>query len=475
MNNKSGRRSFHERLDHFISKLRTDILNGTRQAGAYLPSESTLAKQFQLSNKSVRKGLELLVEEGLIVKIDRVGSMVTNAVQEKIRINFGCNSTLSDDFLVEEMLVEFHRLNPGIHVNPITLNSLEHVQSAQEMMDSGFLDVVTFNSVQFQEMVERGIHQMLEPLDHNSELYPIALDAFSHKEQFYAYPLSFSPVVLCYNRTHFQEAGIAEPDSYWTWNDLIHAAEKLSEARKRHSVYFVPASENRYSVFLLQSGLQVIEDDHNRRMLSPRTAQSLKEYSKLVNNHTIFPKYLAGDHADATIPLFKQEQVSMVLTSYFNLNQLKQSEINYDVSPLPTLERRDPQKSLQITIGAGVVSSTKAKDAACKLVEFLVSAEAQKIIRQRTVSIPANKQAAEMDVDDELNRPSRYFMFRELLPTFYHHKELGVPIHVLRRFNRSLNAYWSNMIDEQTLLDELGKWYSEAERTTEPSTDKSLV
>lgn len=465
MNNKSGRRSFHERLDSFVSKIRTDILSGSRQAGTYLPSESSLAKQFQLSNKSVRRGLEQLVEEGLIVKIDRVGSMVTDAVQEKIRINFGCNPTLTSDFLLDDLLAEFHRLNPGIHVNPISLNNFEHVQSAQEMMDSGFLDVVTFNSLQFQEMVERGIHHMLDPLDNDEELYPITLEAFRYGEELYAYPISFSPVVLCYNRAHFEEANLTEPDSYWTWNDLIHAAEKLSETRGRHSVYFVPASENRYSVFLLQGGLNVVEDALKRRTLGPQTANSLKVYSKLVNNHTIFPKYLAGDHDDPTIPLFKQEQVSMVLTSYFNLNQLKDSSLDYDVSPLPTLERRDPQKSLLITIGSGVVKSSKVKDAARKLVKFLVSTEAQTVIRQRTVSIPAKKQIAEMQIKNELNRPSRYLMYRELLPTFYYHRELGIPINVLRRFNRSLNAYWSNMIDEQTLLDELGKWYSEVNQS----------
>lgn len=462
MNNKSGRQSFHERLDRFVGKLRTEILSGTRQAGSYLPSESTLAKQFQLSNKSVRRGLEQLVEEGLIVKIDRVGSMVTDTVQEKIRINFGCNPTLTSDFLLDELLAEFHKKNPGIHVRPITLNNFEHVQSAAEMMDNGLLDVVSFNSLQFQEMVEKDIHQMLDTLDIEDALYPITNEAFKHNERLYAYPISFSPVVLCYNRAHFQEADLSEPDSYWTWDDLINAAAKLSEKRGRHAVYFVPASEYRYSVFLLQSGLDSMEDSSDkRRRLGPQTAHSLEVYSKLVNNHTIFPKYLAGDHEDATIPLFEQEQVSMILTSYFNLNELKHSSLDYDLAPLPRLKRRDPQKTLLITIGTAVVANSREKEAARKLLEFLVSSEAQSLIRERTISIPARKQIAEMQVKDNLNRPSRYLMYRELFPTFFYHRELGIPISVLRSFNKSLNAYWSNMIDEQTLLEELSKWYSE--------------
>jgi len=82
MSHKLERASFQERLDHFVNVIRTEIVNGIREEGTYLPAESALAKQFELSNKSIRKGLEQLVEEGLIVKIDRVGSMVTPRAKE---------------------------------------------------------------------------------------------------------------------------------------------------------------------------------------------------------------------------------------------------------------------------------------------------------------------------------------------------------------------------------------------------------
>lgn len=463
MNSKSGRQSFQERLDRMVGKLRTDILSGIRQPGTYLPSESALAKQFQLSNKSVRRGLEQLVEEGLIVKIDRVGSMVMETAREKIRINFGCNSSLTSDFMLDELLVEFHRLNPGIHVRPITLNRFDHVQSAGELMDNGLLDVVSFNSLQFQEMVESGFDSLLEPLEKDTSLYPIANEAFIHQDQLLAYPISFSPVVLCYNRAHFREAGLPEPDSYWTWEDLIDAAVKLSERRGRHAIYFVPASENRYSVFLLQSGLDCVEEAEDGG-LAAQTANSLRIYSKLVNNHTIFPKYLAGDYEDATIPLFEQEQVSMILTTYFNLNEIKHLPLDYDLAPLPTLKHRDPQKTLIITIGAAVAANSREKEAARKLVDFLISPEAQRLIRERTVSIPARKSMAEMNVDNDINRPSRYLMYREMFPTFYYHRELGLPIHALKSFRKSLNAYWSNMIDEEELHRELSKWMRQSKQ-----------
>lgn len=457
MNNKSGRQSFRERLDHMVDKLRTDILSGIIQPGAFLPAESLLAKQFGLSNKSVRRGLDVLVQENLIIKIDRVGSMVMESVQERIRIHFGCSASLSKDFLLDALIAEFHRLHPGIHILPLALNDFDHVNSALEMINNGILDALSLNSTQFQEMAENGTVDLLEALEPDPALYPIASEAFYHQELLYAYPISFSPVVLCYNKAHFREADLPEPDSYWTWDDLVQAARQLSEKRGRHAVYFVPASENRYSVFLLQSGIHTVSSGQEGQTLSPETANSLSIYSRLVNNHQIFPKYLAGNHEDETLSLFVQEQVSMILTTYFNLNEFKELNLEYDLAPLPTLKPKDPQKTLLVTIGAAVVGNSRQKEAARQFVGFLSSPEAQRIIRERTVSIPARKRIAEMAVEDQLNRPSRYLMYRELFPTFSYLKDLGLPIAVLKSFRKLLNAYWSRMIDEATLHDELGR------------------
>ncbi|WP_128658934.1 extracellular solute-binding protein [Paenibacillus sp. 598K] len=457
MTNKPGRHSFRERLDYMIDKLRTDILSGVLQAGAYLPAESTLAKQFQLSNKSVRKGLDTLVQESLIVKIDRVGSMVLDVAQERIRIHFGCSASLSQDFLIDELIAAFHRQHPGIHVFPVTLNDFNHVHSASEMINNGMLDVISLNSTQFQEMTENGLTALLDPLEPDAGLYPIATEAFLAQGVMYAYPISFSPVVLCYNRSHFREAGVPEPDSYWTWDDLIEAAETLSQRLGKHAVYFVPASENRYSVFLLQSGLHTVTDATGRPTLSADTAKSLSVYSGLVNNHRIFPKYLAGDHEDETISLFVNGQVSMVLATYFNLNAFKNLALDYDLAPLPTLKPRDPQRMLMITIGAAVAANSRQKEAARQFVRFLASEEAQSLIREKTVSIPARKLVAESPASSELNRPSRYLMYRELLPAFFYHSELGLPIDALRRFRKLLNAYWSELIGEEELHEEMSK------------------
>ncbi|WP_136608525.1 extracellular solute-binding protein [Paenibacillus dokdonensis] len=453
MSYKSDRPTFHERLDHFVNVIRTDILNGIRQEGTYLPSESALAKQYQLSNKSIRKGLDQLVEEGLIVKIDRVGSMVTPHSRESVTINYGCPLSLTSDFMIDDLIAEFSRRNPGIHVRRITLNPLGYVRSAEEMMQNGLLDVVAFNSSQFQEWNELGLTPLLEELGSDKAIYPITESAFRIEDKVYARPVSFSPVVLCYNKQHFRDADIPEPDSYWSWDDLIDATSQLAKSRGRHGIYFLPASENRYSIFLLQGGKGKKElPDGSSRL---NMLEGLDKLNELINNRLIFPNYWAQGN-DETIRLFAEGQVSTILATYFNLNEFAHMNLEYDICPLPSLHRGDPQKTLMLSIGTALVHHSPSKEAASRFMEFLSSADAQMMIRDKTISIPARKEAAEATGNQGgLNRPSRYSMFREMLPSYAYHKEIGLQMQTLRMFSRFLKEYWSGMIDVNVLYDKL--------------------
>lgn len=459
MSEESVKLSFQQKLDRMIVTLRLEILNGSRSPGSFLPSESSLAKQFQISNKTVRKGLDVLVGEGLIIKIDRVGSMVTKE-RKTVRLHFGCNPTLFEDIALSSLLDAFHARYPLIQVRAIPLDFFGHVTSAREMLASGLLDVVSFNNTQFQELAEEGGEEalsLLEPLKPDRGLYAAAEETFRHEGELYARAVSFSPVVLCYNKAHFREAGLPEPDSSWTWDDLIAASRRLAAFSGRHAVYFVPTSLNRYPLFLLQSGRE--------NPPQAEATEGLRPFTELVNDHTIFPKYFSGTSEDDSLFLFKEERVSMILTTYFGLNAFRDLPLAYDISPVPLLKKGEAQRTLLLSIGAAVSRSSGEKEAARTFAEFLASPEAQGIIGNYRLSIPARRESADEsarqaaagvpEAPDTLKRPSRYAMYRELFPTFRAHQELGIPMALLKEFGRTLKEYWSGMIDDDTLSSRL--------------------
>ncbi|KDN75487.1 GntR family transcriptional regulator [Streptomyces olindensis] len=66
------RRSLHERI---AADLRDDIMTGELPPGANLPSTAQLRTRFDASNATIRKALQLLKDEGLVV--GRAGAAVT--------------------------------------------------------------------------------------------------------------------------------------------------------------------------------------------------------------------------------------------------------------------------------------------------------------------------------------------------------------------------------------------------------------
>ncbi|MGZ9583410.1 extracellular solute-binding protein [Paenibacillus marinisediminis] len=455
MSRFSNRQTFQEKLNGLVDALRTEIHSGIRQSGSYLPSESALAKEFGLSNKSVRKGLEVLVEEGLITKIDRVGSLVNEPARERVTVHWGCSSTLPTDLRIDELIQLFEEKNPDIAIRRITLDYNNYICSSHELIMNGMLDGVMLNSLQFQEWLENGWSDYLDSLENDRSVYPIIEDAFVVKDSLKVRPITFSPVVLCYNPHHFQEVGIPEPDSYWSWEDLIHAAEQLARHRGRHGIYFMPASENRFSVFLLQGGMETTRDAEGKVRLSERMMESLRIFSKLVRNSEIFPVYIAQENDD-TIQLFQNEQVSMILATYYNLNKLTDAPFSYNISPVPSLHKGEPQKTLLLTIGAAVVRRSRVKEAARRFTDFLASEEAQAFIREHTLSIPVKMDVKEPEIDP-LYRPSRYRMYRETFPSYRTHAELGLRLEELRLFRRSLRQYWAGIIEEAELHQQLAE------------------
>lgn len=453
MNDKPSRKSFRSRLDVMVHRLRTDMLDGIYKPGDYLPSESTLVEQFQLSNKSVRKGLERLVDEGLIVKIHRVGSKVTEAAQRTgITITLAFSHTIENDLGLTKQLNDFHRKHPGIRVKTMLITS-EYPLTVKNYLVNGIIDVFTLNPLDFQEFMENGMIDSLEPLPVNRQTYPFLTKAFMHEENLCAQPLIFSPIVLCYNKAHFREAGLPEPDGSWTWDNVVRHASVLSEDKKKHGFYFHLLSENRWPNFLLQSGEKFTWDADGRcDIRSTRLLDGIRLCKRLVRDPSIFPPYMSEGSSDVS-QWFLQGKLSMIVTSYTSMNPFIHSGLSYDISPLPF--SHEP-KSLTVIIGMAINKHAKEKEAAKLLVDHLCSESAQQAVLRETLSIPGFKTVAESAIaDDRLNRPARFHLFRETLGTLRTHKDLNLTAQGFRLVRDLLKMYWSDMFDEETLCREI--------------------
>ncbi len=453
MQKRNSRKHFRARLDEMIATLREEIISGKFPVESYLPSESDLELRFQLSNNSIRKGLETLVAEGLIEKIARVGNKVISPSHMKgTVIKFGYVQATGELAGVDGMLKAFHEKYPHIQVQPVELASMNYSRTLLEYMDAEMLDVAMINNNSFQDFAEAGQTGLLEPLEVDSELYPFATSPFEQEGSTLVQPFILSPVILCYNKDHFRDSRVPEPDSSWTWQDLFRFGKQLAVKGKRFGFYFYLPSRNRWPIFMLQSGGKFEADNNGEyHLAASKAVEGLGICRELMEMTDVFPVLLSESDADAEA-LFLDGKVSVIMTTYYFLNQLKDAGISFDVSPLPGLENN---KTLLIVNGLAVNSRSRSKEAAKLLVQFMTSYETQLKIRNQTLNITAHRAAMEWQGEESIYRPSRFFMYREIIPTFRLITEMGLSNNQLKEMQREAMQFLSGLQDRETLCQRL--------------------
>jgi len=453
-----SRKTFRLRQEEMLMQLRDEILSGQRPSGQYLPSEKTLSELFGLSGKSVGSVLDVLVTEGLIKKIPSVGNVVIHERSEQgVTIKFAHHGTQLLQAEISLLLQAFNEQYPHIRIQEVNFQH-HNPEELGRYMDDGLIDVMTLNDSEFRRFAEREKLDYFSTLAEKPEIYAFLSQAFSVNEKLYAQPFIFSPVVLCYNLEHFAEAGLAEPDSSWSWDDLFAAAEQLNIPNERHGFYFQPYNANRFLVFLLQSGNKFVKDENGRyRLCDSSLMDTLRSYRDIVTHRLplIMP---IPSPSFYTEDIFCQGKISMIFTTYYGLNYIrearesKETKVKFEIAPLPTMI--EPVTLLH-AVGLAVNKHSPHKEAAFKLVDFLTSHQGQMMIRQQSLNIPSFRPAANWTGEDNVYRPSRYNIYREVIPSFRLGNTLGLNEEQFFTFQHEVIKYWSGLESEDSFCKRL--------------------
>lgn len=440
------KQQFEKQLKAVASVLRQEIMEGKHEAGSFLPSEKQLAQRFDMSNNSVRKALQMLAEEGWIIKVPRVGNRVAEG-RSPVHLTIASNKMAVRNIALEKLLQIFNERYPWIHVH-INSNDggLPGFGAGESLVD---VDLVLMDDYQFQRLVELQLFNQLEALSSMKDYYPFLHDLFTVDGQMYMHPLIFSPVVLCYNRAHFREAGLLEPDGSWTWDYLMQCAERLSDSSKgRYGFCFHVQTANRWPIFLLQSGERFQwSDGMLNDIRGTKLMEAMKLCKRIIHNRKAFPLYLSENQGDID-RMFLAGKISMTLNSYMGLNAYSDSDLDYDISPIPSNCER---KTLMISLGLGINKNSSHKHEVKLLAQFLTSEWTQQFISDHTLSIPALGTIAPQSYSSRVNKPKRFPLYREIMFTYETTRALNLTTASTHKLTNEMKAYWADMLDEEEL------------------------
>ncbi len=197
----------------------------------------------------------------------------------------------------------------------------------------------------------------------------------------YAVPKDFDTIALWYNKTMFDEAGIAYPDDTWTWDDFADACKKLTKDDGSQYGYAIKPSNNQdgwYNTAYDMGGEIITADKKASGMDEAGTIQALEFITGLVQNGCT-PAYevMTENNPEA---LFEAGKVAMITQGSWMLAELCNNDYvkaNCDIAVLPKDAASGRRASIYNGLGWAAAANTDKPDEAWALIEYLGSEKAQ--------------------------------------------------------------------------------------------------
>ncbi|MFJ5768976.1 extracellular solute-binding protein [Psychrobacillus sp. NPDC093180] len=446
---------FENRYNKFLHELKEEIISGKIKPGEFILPENTLSKVYELSRVSIRNALAELVEEGLIEKIPGKGNRVTIPKEtQKQTITLGWFSNSYEIEIIRKIIKRFEQLNPFTKVNLQILPNSQYIYNLSQSLKHGSgPDVFIVSDYHFRELIETNSLDLLDPylpehIDLEKDSYEQVFEMFTYNQTIPVTPFVFSPVMICYNRRIFQEAGIPKNFQIDSWDDLLDLSIRTTKGLDDDSLineygFCFSSSTNRWPVFLLQNkGAFIADDQSSSVMNSKQNIEALKFCGDLMYKHQVSPIFSHGSNELAE-NLFMREGAAMILTTYYFMNEFRDHQIKWDVLPPP---KNEVPSTLLLGGALGISATSKAKESAQALISFMVSTEAQTLLKQNGCTIPMLRVVAE---DNNLLQPGihpdKYNAFKEVMGTSKTIKDLHLTIKEFELVEREMQFFWANM------------------------------
>lgn len=251
-----------------------------------------------------------------------------------------------------------------------------------------------------------------------SAFHPRLSELFVRDGSLIAFPKGFTPMVIYYNRTLFDAAGLPYPHEGWTWSEFRAAARSLTRDSDGDGTVDQWGFGWPREFFYLQSwiwagGGELLSEDGARAsgsLDSAETLLALRFYLDLAVRDSVTPR-IEMFRRETSVPivrLFVSNRVAMFQSGHWSAPQLTEHEragrLRFGVAPLPTRDGVDPVTTLYAS-GWAVPRDAPHRKWAVQVAAFLASPTAQRIRARGRLELPSLPHvAAEVAAADTTGR-----------------------------------------------------------------------
>jgi len=244
-------------------------------------------------------------------------------------------------------------------------------------------DIIGLQSLRTGTFASRNIYMPLDDLiaadkDVNIDDFNKGIrDGLSYKGKIYALSYDFGPIILYYNMSHFQKAGVPPPKDDWTWDDFIQTAKALTREidGKPVSGFAAPNDFGTMVPFIFSNGGDYVDADFKKSMLSkPESIEAMQWYVDLIYKQQVSAKVDDPGSTTWGPDQFYGSRAAMFTTGPWNfVNARSKLKDEWDVALLP--QGKAGSVSWIAGSGFGISAGTKYKNEAWQVLKYITSTE----------------------------------------------------------------------------------------------------
>lgn len=266
----------------------------------------------------------------------------------------------------------FHAENPNITVQIETTPYADYFTKLQTAVAGGTAgDAFELNYENFVTYAKNGSLADLQGVD-PTKYKKSLLDAFTNSGKQYGLPESFSNVVLYYNKSLFDAAGVPVPTATWTWKDEQAAAQKLTNKAKGVWGDYQPVTFYELYKAVAQSGGKFLSDDGKKALFNSPEGLAAANWLVAKPGKTMPTEANGAGTPDFDTKLFKDGKLAMWHTGIWMFGALADSKFGWDIAVEPG---NTTKASAMFTNGVVVNAASKNKEAAQKWIAFLTASD----------------------------------------------------------------------------------------------------
>ena len=344
-----------------------------------------------------------------------------DAPAAEVLLRFLTMGTPDEVQIFKDLAEEFRAANPSVRVRVMT--GTEYLVKLQTLIAADTPpDVFPLLDFHMRDYVDKGVLLPLgemaeaDPSFDLDDFYPLALEAMSQDGVLYAIPRDVTSLVVFYNKSLFDEAGVAYPSADWDWDELVEKAKALTVYGEggrimQYGFGTQGASEPILVTFVRQNGGAFFDEQRGKFQFDhPAVMGGLQFLADLINVHRVAPGVSAAEQQDPNA-LFTSGKLAMYLTGRWNVPTFAQiRSFEWDVCP--------PAKGVQsatgtIVSGYMIPKGSPHREEAWQWVKFLTGVEGLTRLTKTGLLVPSRKSIAESSVfltPDEPPTADRVFL-----------------------------------------------------------------